>query len=132
MYGAYLLACYDDESEEYQTVCKVGTGFSDELLTQHTEFLNQHVIPKADSTFSYLASMECDVWFNPAQVWEVKCADLSISPAHTAASGRCDESKGIALRFPRFIRIRDDKGPDQATTASQVADMYENQSLTKD
>jgi DNA ligase-1 len=37
-FGAFLLACYDADSEEYQTVCKLGTGFSDEALKQHSEF----------------------------------------------------------------------------------------------
>ena len=37
-FGAFLLACYDVNSEEYQTVCKLGTGFSDEDLRNHSEF----------------------------------------------------------------------------------------------
>ena len=133
-FGAYLLACYDPETEEYQSICKIGTGFSDEALKAHSAFFAQHTIdaPKeyyqlcdADNT------LVPDAWFEPSQVWEVKAADLSISPKHKAAAGIVDPNKGISLRFPRFLRIRDDKNVEQSTSAQQVAEMYSNQDVVK-
>eukprot|EP00741_Cyanophora_paradoxa_P004030 tig00000754_g3915.t1 len=132
-YGAYLLAIYDPDREEYQTVCKIGTGFSDEFLASSTEALKSKVIDGPRSYYSWTEDPRIapDVWFEPAQVWECLAADLSISPVHTAARGRVDPDKGIALRFPRFVRIRDDKAPEQSTDASQIADMYENQAVVR-
>lgn len=133
-YGAFLLACYDPDNEEYQSVCKIGTGFSEAQLEQFAKFFDdpehRRTSKKAKSYYRTptLNTLEPDVWFEPVQVWEVKCADLSISPQHTAGIGQVDPNKGVALRFPRFLRVRDDKNPEDATTAEQVVEMYLDQS----
>lgn len=76
---------------------------------------------------AYYRGVAADVYFEPQLVWEIKCADLSISPVHQAAAGLVDPNKGISLRFPRYIRERADKNPDQATSADQIVEMYNSQ-----
>ena len=128
VYGAYLLACYDPDTEEFQSVCKIGTGFSDEDLQNFHASLGQHKIPSKPSLYNVTDQLECDVWFDSVQVWEVKAADLSKSSAHRGAAGKTGEAdRGIGLRFPRFERVRDDKRPEEATTSDQILDMYWNQ-----
>ncbi|CAJ1072894.1 DNA ligase 1 [Xyrichtys novacula] len=126
-YGGFLLACYDEENEEFQSVCKIGTGFKDEDLEQHYKFLKEHILPKPRAYYRVDQSAEPDVWLDAVQVWEVKCADLSLSPVYKAAMGLADPVKGVSLRFPRFLRIRDDKKPEDATTGAQIADLYKKQ-----
>jgi DNA ligase-1 len=128
VFGAYLLACYDPELEEYQSVCKIGTGFSDEDLQELSKSLQEHAISRKASNYNTADSLECDVWFDATQVWEVKAADLSVSSVHKGALGRVSGAeRGIGLRFPRFERIRDDKKPQQATTSDQILELYYNQ-----
>ncbi|KAF7560318.1 hypothetical protein G7046_g3818 [Stylonectria norvegica] len=137
VYGAFLLACYSPSSESYETICNIGTGFSDQVLADlHTQ-LEAITIDRPKPFYAHSAGNQHqpDVWFEPRYVWEVKTADLTLSPRYKAG---CKEGvdpagdKGISLRFPRFIKIRDDKKPDMATSSRQVAEMYRKQeSVTK-
>jgi DNA ligase-1 len=123
MYGALLLAVYDQAADRFQTICKCGTGFSDAELAA----LPARLAPQAreqrparvDSRWA------ADVWFEPTLVVEVLGAELTLSPHHTAAWGVLKEDAGLALRFPRFTgRWRDDKAPSDATTVEEVLAMY--------
>jgi DNA ligase-1 len=133
VYGAYLMACYDPERDEYQSVCKVGTGFKDEDLVRLTEQMKQHVLPSDRKPINYNVgeALYPDEWFaNGKIVWEIQAADLSRSSVHRGGVGRVDgnQSRGIGLRFPRYLRDRDDKKSELATTSEQIVEMFYNQS----
>ncbi|KKA25269.1 DNA ligase (ATP) [Rasamsonia emersonii CBS 393.64] len=122
VYGAFLLAAYN-------------TSFSDSLLEELHKELSPLVIdrPKPFYSHSNVPKDQPDVWFEPRLVWEVKAADLTLSPRYKAAAdemlGTTDGSKGISLRFPRYIKSREDKKPEQATTTRAVAEMYRKQEI---
>lgn len=85
-YGAYLLACYDPDSENFQTICKIGTGFSEEQLKNTYDELHPLEMTKPRGDIE-VGGAKPDVWFEPKVVWEVLSADLSLSPVYTAAHG---------------------------------------------
>lgn len=112
---------------EWKTVCKVATGFTQEHLTRHFQVLSQTVVAKPPHGLFFNDRVKPDVFFRPSEVWELRAADLSLSPVHTAAWGRRVAGRGIALRFPRFVRVRDDKKLRQATNSKLVFGMYNDQ-----
>lgn len=121
-YGALLVAAYDPETNTFKTVCKVGSGFTDEDLATLPKLFESYKIqskhPKVDS------ELECDVWFEPRIVIEVIGAELTLSPVHTCCKGWVKPNVGISIRFPRFIRWRTDKSPTEVTTVKEIYDMY--------
>ncbi|MGE4275047.1 MAG: ATP-dependent DNA ligase, partial [Candidatus Methanomethylophilaceae archaeon] len=129
-YGALLMAVYDPYSSHYQSICKLGSGFDDAFLAEAPALLNPHLATHKPNDVD--ARMEPDVWFQPAVVLEVLAAEISVSPTHTAASDHLQSESGLALRFPRFTgRIRDDKGPEQASTSDELWSLYKMQKTTE-
>ncbi|MGA7630201.1 MAG: DNA ligase, partial [Terriglobales bacterium] len=105
----------------YYSLTKVGAGFSDKTLRSLPELVRPYVI--RDKHRLVETRMAADVWFEPVKVVEVAGADLTVSPVHTVAQSLVRRG-GLALRFPRFIRFRDDKTAEQATSVREIYDMY--------
>ncbi|XP_062200846.1 DNA ligase 1-like isoform X2 [Phragmites australis] len=69
VYGSFLLACYDEQNEEYQTICNIGTGFSEQQLEERSVSLRSKVIEKPKPYYRFADTMDPDVWFEPSE-WE--------------------------------------------------------------
>jgi len=121
-YGALLMAAYDDKDDNFKTVCKLGTGFSDEFLGDLPKMLRRY--ERSERPVRVDTRIVPDVWLEPALVFEVIGAEVTLSPVHTAGWDVIRKGSGLAIRFPRFTRVREDKSPTDATTVKELVEMY--------
>ncbi|QHO29728.1 DNA ligase [Arachis hypogaea] len=68
VYGAFLLACYDYNNEEFQSICKIGTGFTEDVLEPRSKSLGSQVIPEPKLYYRYGDTMKPDVWLEASEV----------------------------------------------------------------
>ena len=106
IFGSFLVACQDQG--KLIALSRVATGFSDEQLAEVYDLLKDRVIKKSGK----------EVSFEPDLVFEVGYAELQVSPTYEG---------GFALRFPRFIRIRDDKNITDVETLESIRERYQRQ-----
>ena len=107
--GSYTVACYDPETGRFLQVGKVGTGLTDDQLKELTEMLSGLMEGgEAGGVFA----------IRPKIVLEIAFEEIQKSPNYDS---------GFALRFPRFIRIRDDKDPEEADTIQRIGKVYSQQ-----
>ncbi len=122
-FGSLLMACYDPETDQFKTVCKVGTGFTEDDFDKLENILKDHRIPHRHPRVNSILS--ADMWFEPYLVLEITGAELTYSPVHTCAWDKLKPSRGLGLRFPRFTgRYRFDKRPEDATTEKEIIEMF--------
>ncbi len=125
-YGALLLATYNDETDTFPSICKVGTGFTDESLDQFYQILSDKITIKKNPRIE--SGLEADVWFEPEVVMEVVASEITLSPIHQTAMDAIRKGSGLALRFPKFTgRIRLEKTPENATTDQEIISLYNGQ-----
>lgn len=126
VYGAFLLAVYNEDEDVFESVSKVGTGFSDADLERFHKELKNSILPQRSPRVK--STMKADVWFVPKLVVEVIASEVTLSPIHVAGWGKVRKNSGLALRFPKFTgRLREDKSPEDATTTKELVEMYRMQ-----
>ena len=130
-YGTLLLATYNPEKDNFPSICKVGTGFTDESLDQLYQILSNKVILKKNPRIE--SEMEADVWFEPELVLEIVASEITLSPIHKTALDTIRKGTGLALRFPKFTgKIRIEKGSEDASTDEEVYSLYRGQTKVVD
>nr|AIF09666.1 DNA ligase I, ATP-dependent Dnl1 (LIG1) [uncultured marine thaumarchaeote KM3_40_A11] len=127
LYGTLLLATYNPEKDNLPSICKVGTGFTDESLDQLYQILSNKVTLKKNPRI--VSEMEADIWFEPELVLEIVASEITLSPIHKTGLDLIRKSSGFALRFPKFTgKIRYEKAVEDASTGEEVFALYKRQS----
>jgi DNA ligase 1 len=121
-FSGVLVAVFNSDSGKLETLAKVASGFSE------VEMVDLRKLLEPIKTVAPPANLECkidvDYWVEAKYVVEVAFDDITQSPNHTCGMR---EGKGYALRFPRIVKLREDKGVKEITTTEEVVKMYELQ-----
>ena len=120
-----LLAVRNPSTGSLEAVTKCISGFTDKFYKENKDRYNEdtgHNLIARPGYVEYVGRP--DVWFEPQEVWEMAFADITKSPTYLAAIGLVDEERGLSMRFPRFVKIRDDKSIDEASTADFLAELW--------
>ena len=121
-YGALLMAAYDPNKDQFFSVTKLGSGFNDRDLAHLPKIFEPYLVPNRHPRVDSI--MDADFWFVPAKVFEVIGDEITLSPIHTCAFGAIREGSGLAIRFPRLIKSREDRAPEDATTVEEIVQIY--------
>jgi len=124
-----LLALRDADTGRLVAVCKCMSGFSDkfykamrERYSDNSDTCSQQNLWDVDT-----GDLKPQVFFKPSEVWEIRGADVTLSPVSVAALGLVSDSRGLSLRFPRFIKVRADKTLEEASNPQFLAKMWQDQ-----
>ena len=113
--GGFLVGIFDSETNTYKTISKVGSGLTDEEWVKIKKDCDAIQTNEKSKDFDVEKDMYPDIWVKPKIVVTVRADEISKSPIHTA---------GLALRFPRLMNFREDKGPTDSTSLEEIKDIY--------
>lgn len=123
-----------EEEEDGDDECDVDNQAIEELAEEEGSHGGREVggsFLRSSPAFGVETHERCEFWFEPSEVWEVRGADITISPTHLAAVGRAHPERGLSLRFPRFIRVRMDKRIEDATGPEELYAAFMNQTQAR-
>ncbi len=127
--GAFLVGVYNKKKDLFQTVAKIGTGLKDVEWKELKKKCDAIRVKEMPHNVVCAKELYPDVWVYPEIVCIVRADEITLSPLH--AAGKTNEQLGYALRFPRFMGYRLDKSAAEATTAKEIARLYEDQFVKK-
>lgn len=116
--GAFLVGI--KEGSKFRTVSKIGTGLSDEQWRELDRRTQKIKVGDKPKEYDVPKNLIPDIWVKPSLVVEILADEITKSPLHTAS---------LALRFPRLIKFRDEKNPDQATSNKELHKLFEMQKV---
>lgn len=123
--GAFLVGVYNKSDDRFETIAKIGTGMSDDEWIELRKKCDVLAVNNAPKNVLCAKELYPDVWTAPEMVCMIRADEITISPLHTA--GKTDKHLGYALRFPRFMGYRIDKGPEETTTIDEIVSLYRDQ-----
>jgi len=127
--GGFLAAVYDEKSDSFKTISRVGSGLKDEEWRQMKKRIDDLKTKGKPKNVDVVKGLTPDVWADPSIVVAIRADEITRSPMHTA--GVHGDEPGLALRFPRLMAFRDDKNPEQATTVSEVEELFRQERKKK-
>jgi len=115
--GAFLVGVRDKD-EKIGSIAKIGTGLSDEQWLETKKRCDEVAVKEKPKEYEVDKNLGCDVWVEPKIVVEIMADEITKSPIHAF---------GLALRFPRLVKFRDDKKVDEATTREELKKLFKMQ-----
>ncbi|KAG6888092.1 hypothetical protein C0992_009631 [Termitomyces sp. T32_za158] len=120
-----LLGLWQPDCGRIVAVCKCMSGFTDAF---YKDIMERYSLSGTSGLTSYVSQgFTPEVYFKPMEVWEIRGADITLSPVSVAAKGLVNVSRGLSIRFPRFTKVREDKSIEQANTPIFLAKLWRRQ-----
>ena len=114
--GSFLVGV--KKGDDFVTVTNIGTGLSDEQFRELNKKSQKVKVKEKPKEYLVDRNQEPDIWVEPKIIVEIQADNITQSSIHTA---------GLALRFPRLVRFRDDKSAEEITTVREVENLFKMQ-----